>query len=96
MLKKDNLKLKFSLRAMLCFEALAKKPFELKTATDQVLFLYAIIISYNDIQIDFKEFVDALDDDTELHRYLMDWLIQQIRYRDQFNQVEDDKKKVVE
>lgn len=60
-------KLKYTIRALFIFEQITKKPFEIRTTTDNYLFFYCMILANNpDTTLDWDEFLDAMDNDTSL------------------------------
>ena len=80
-----NYKLSYTNRALMIFESLTDKPFEIKSLTDQYIFFYSVILANNkDIKLTFDEFVDLLDEEDNL-KYLTDWLQEEIKFKSQFN-----------
>lgn len=54
--------LAYNIRAMILFEKIADKPFEIKTLTDWAILAYACILSANlDFSFGFDEFVDKIE-----------------------------------
>ncbi len=62
-----ELKLKYSVRSMMLFEAAANKLFSLDTLSDQYLFLYCCILAGNkDTDLTFDKLLDSLDEDPRI------------------------------
>lgn len=60
-------KLKYTIRALFIFEQITGKPFEIKTLLDNWIFFYSIILANNpDNPLDWEEFLDAIDNDSNL------------------------------
>ena len=79
-----ELKLKYTNRALMIFEQLSNKPFEIKNLTDQYVFFYSVILANNkDVSLTFDEFIDMLDEDENL-KYLTDWFINEMKIKSQF------------
>jgi len=55
---------RYTLRAMMMWEAITKKRFEIVTITDQWLYYFTLLLASNPgMEMDFEEFVDACDDE---------------------------------
>lgn len=62
-----ELKVKYTIRALFIFEQITGRAFEIKTLMDNYLFFYSMILANNpDTPLEWDEFIDALDNDTEL------------------------------
>ena len=60
-------KVRYSLRAMFIFEAIAKRPFEITSLIDNYILLYSIILANNpENPLDWEVFLDACDEDPNL------------------------------
>ena len=55
---------KNNIKAMLVFEGLTEKPFELKTLTDVCQYEFCMLYANNkDFSMDFEDFLEALEDE---------------------------------
>lgn len=69
-LRTDKLK---SLRAMLMFESITKKTFELKTMSDIYLYFYLVLSTSNkDANLEFDEYLDYMEEHPEVLNLLID------------------------
>lgn len=60
----EELKMKFTLRAMLIFEQVCGKTFALSNITDEYIYLYCMIMANNpDSKLTFNDLIDAMDED---------------------------------
>ena len=73
-IKGKEVKLKYSLRSLFAFEQMTNKAFEVKTLLDEYVFLYCMIISNNDIQLTFSEFIDEAENHPEYMTEFQDFL----------------------
>lgn len=70
-------KVKYTIRALFIFEQITGRAFEIKTTMDNYLFFYSMILANNpDNPLDWDEFIDAVDNDTnlinQLNKVIMD------------------------
>ena len=60
-------KFKFTLRAMMLFEQVAKKPFSINSMLDEYLYLYCMIMANNtNATLTFEDLIDAMDEDPSI------------------------------
>ena len=59
-------KIKYTLRAIMLFEQIMDKTFELKGITDQVVFLFCLIRANNDDKLDYEDYLAYLDEHPEM------------------------------
>ncbi|MGM9799559.1 MAG: hypothetical protein ACI30M_02600 [Muribaculaceae bacterium] len=63
---------KQNLKAMIMYEKMTDKPFSIQTFTDIITLMYCCIIASNEEYIGFNEFLEALDNNSELLSELSD------------------------
>ena len=64
-------------KAIMVFEAMTEKPFEIKTTTDMVAYMYATILAGTpDLKLTLDQFVDALDDDPAMMQRMTEIVLQ--------------------
>lgn len=79
-----ELKLKYTNRSMMIFEAITDKVFQLENMTDQYIFFYSTLLANNpDLQITFDEFIEELDNDAEAFPHFTDWFTKEMTMRSQ-------------
>lgn len=62
-------KVKYSIRALMLFEQIADKNFEIVNLMDKHLFYYCLILASNkDCNLEWDNFLDALDEDNGLYK----------------------------
>lgn len=87
-------KLKYTIRALFIFEQIAKKPFEVTSTLDNYLFFYCMILANNpDTPLDWDEFIDAVDNDTNLILQLNEVIKESQKKNELFNEVADNGEK---
>lgn len=70
-----NIELKYSIRALMIYENVEGKTFNPKTTTDFLTFMYCVVLaSSKDYSITFDEFIDTIDENTEILKDFIDWL----------------------
>jgi hypothetical protein len=63
----DNTVFKFKIKALILFERIANKPFEIKTTEDLYLYFYCVrCVNIDDYSQQFDDFLDECDDNPEL------------------------------
>lgn len=63
----NEYKVKITLRAMLIFEQITKRPFNPSSMLDEYVYFYCILLANNpDMNMDFNKFMDALDDNPSI------------------------------
>lgn len=66
---------KFTLRALLMYEEMEQKPFDPKTFTDQLKFIYCVLVCSNDYtDLTWEGFVDGLSEEFSIEE-LRDWMV---------------------
>lgn len=70
-----EIQLKNKLRSILLYEQIADKTFSPTTITDMMLYFYCVVISCNDLNLTFAEFLDILDEDPTLFTEFNKWLV---------------------
>ena len=81
-------KLKYSVRAMMLFEAAngGGKLFSLDTLSDQYLFLYCCILAGNkDTDLTFDKLLDSLDEDPSIFTVYTDFMKRELSRQAEFN-----------
>lgn len=85
-------KVKYTLRALFIFEQITGKAFEVNTLLDNYVFFYSIILANNpDTNLDWDEFIEALDNDTLLYKTLNDIIKSNQKTEEIFNTEETNK-----
>lgn len=88
-INKKQYEVKYTIRAIFLYEAITKKPFEIKTLTDSYVFFYSMLLANNpDNIIDWDEFINELDRNPKLLEELNAILTQQQNLDKMYN--EDD------
>lgn len=60
-------KVKLTLRALILFEKVAGTSFKFETLSDQILYLYCLILANNeDVEISLEDLIDAMDNDPSI------------------------------
>ena len=86
-------KLKYSVRAMMLFEAASQKLFNLDTLSDQYLFLYCCILAGNkDTDLTFDKLLDSLDEDPSIFTVYTDFMKRELSRQAEFRGKDDTKK----
>lgn len=63
-LNNKEYKIKVTLRAMVIFEQIASKPFEISNTLDQFVYFYSLLLANNpECNMTFDDFLDSLDED---------------------------------
>lgn len=85
--------LKYSVRAMMLFEAAANKLFSLDTLSDQYLFLYCCILAGNkDTDLTFDKLLDSLDEDPSIFTAFTKFMTDELKRQAEFKGKDDTKK----
>jgi len=93
-LREKTYKVKYSIRAMLAFEQLAGKSFEIKNLTDLYIFCYCMLLAgMNEEPLTFDEFLDACDEDQEMITRLSEYVNKQAKVNERFAGEEESKKR---
>lgn len=70
-----EVKLKYSFRALMIFENITKRSFNPQTVSDIVIFFYSVVLGSNrNINIEFDDFIDYLDENPEKMNEFSEWL----------------------
>ena len=74
-----DITLKYSMRAIMLYEAIQKKPFAPESTTDVLVFLYCVLMgSAKDLDLDFNNFLDIVDDNPSILVDFSEWLTSEI------------------
>lgn len=66
-IKGIDYKFKFTLRAMMLWEQITKRTFNIGSITDEYLYLYCMLMANNpDSNLTFDELIDAMDEDPNI------------------------------
>lgn len=96
-IKDREVTLKYSFRSLMLYENIQKKSFNPETTTDVLVFMFCVIMgSDKDIDLDFNEFLDMVDDNPNLVIEFSNWLTFEINKSNMLSpeEEEDEKKKV--
>lgn len=96
-IKDREVTLKYSFRALMLYENIQKKSFNPETTTDVLVFMFCVIMgSDKDIDLDFNEFLDMVDENPNLVIMFSNWLTTEINKQNTLSpeEEEDEKKKV--
>lgn len=64
-IKDNEYEVKNNMKAMLVFEGMTEKPFEIKNLTDLCTYFFAMCYANNeDFTMDFNDFLEALEDES--------------------------------
>ena len=89
-----EIKLKYSFRALLLYENILKKSFAPETTTDVLVFMFCVIMgSAKDLQLDFNEFLDMIDENPHLMTEFAEWLTGEINKTNTLTPEDDEEKK---
>ena len=81
-------KLKYTIRALLIFEQITERPFEIRNTMDNYLFFYCMLLANNpDNLLDWDEFIDAMDNDASLITQLNQVVVDSTKKNELFNEV---------
>jgi len=70
-IKENEYEVKNNMKAMLVFEGMTEKPFELKTLTDICQYEFCMLYANNDgFSMDFNDFLEALEDENVSNAFL--------------------------
>lgn len=91
-----EIQLKYSFRAMMIYDNIAKKSFEPKGITEIVILFYSILMaSDKTLEVTFDEFMDWLDDNQTIFNDFVKWLqgtIEKNNYLSQKTEADGEKK----
>lgn len=60
-------KVKFTIRAMMIYERVSDAPFNLNNVTNQILYMYCVLLANNpDMTMTFEELIDYIDENFNL------------------------------
>ncbi|MCD7977020.1 MAG: hypothetical protein LUG51_07635 [Tannerellaceae bacterium] len=92
-IKEKSYKVKYSIRAMMAFEQIAGKNFEIKSLTDLYIFCYSMVLAgMNEEPLAFDDFIDACDTDPQLITQLSEYMNKSVKMNEQLNKKADTKK----
>lgn len=84
-------KVKYTIRGLFIFEQITGKPFEIKTLLDNYIFFYSLILANNpDNPLQWEEFLEAIDNDSNLYIQL-NQIVEDYQKKDEVFNVEDSK-----
>lgn len=87
-----NIELKPKMRALLYFEKIAHKSFDVSTLEDVVVYLYSTILSCSpDEEITWDDFMKELDDHPEYIMTFKDWMQNSKEFANYFLRMSDQK-----
>lgn len=90
-IKGKEYNIKYTIRAMIIFEQVTKQMFQIKTLTDEYLFLYSLVMANNkDANLTFDDLLDAIDEDSNIMLQFEEFMKQEADKQQLFN--DDDKK----
>lgn len=93
-IKDRDVELKYSLRSIMLYENIQKKSFAPETTTDVLVFMFCVLVgSDKDLQLDFNEFLDMIDDNPNLVVEFSNWLVAETTKNNQLSP-DDEKKKL--
>ena len=74
-INQKEIELKYSFRALMIFENITKRSFNPQTVSDIVIFFYSVVLGSNrNINIEFDDFIDYLDENPEKMNEFSEWL----------------------
>lgn len=74
-----EIKLRYTMRSLMLYENILKKSFAPETTTDVLVFMFCVIMgSAKDLQLDFNEFLDMIDENPSLMTEFAEWLTGEI------------------
>ena len=86
-----ELKFRSTFKSIMLFEAITGKSFEIRNVSDQLLYVYCIIVACNpDYEQDFEGFLEVLDNDPSQLESLLERLGSLTRRDSLFNPTEKD------
>lgn len=92
-----EIQLKYSFRSLILYENIQNKSFAPESTTDVLIYMFCVILaSERDIQLDFNDFLDMIDEHPELVVEFSTWLTNEINKTNTLTaeETEEDKKKV--
>ena len=67
LIKTQEYKIKYGIRAMLIAEQITQQPFSLDNMNEQLVFLYSCLLAAdNELTMSYEEFLDAVDEDMSI------------------------------
>lgn len=87
-------RLKYTFRALMLFEQITNKMFNIESLSDELVFFYCILLASNpDDTMTFDEFMDSVDDNPTLLAQFQQFLADEASKRNVYGKVEDNEKK---
>lgn len=78
-IKDREVELKYSFRSLILYENIQKKSFAPESTTDVLIFMFCTILaSDRDLQLDFNDFLDMIDENPQLVVDFSSWLTAEI------------------
>lgn len=99
-IKDREVKLKYSMRALILYENIQNKSFQPSSTTDVLVYMFCVILSSDkELNLTFDEFLDIVDDNPKIMVDFSTWLTSEINKEDTLSpqeevSEEDEKKKV--
>lgn len=97
-IKDKEVKLKYTLRAMMLYENIQNKSFAPESTTDVLVYMFCVILSSDkELNLTFDEFLDMVDENPKLMVDFSNWLTGEINKEDTLSPKEEenpDEKKV--
>lgn len=91
--KEINLSLRYSLRALMFWEQMMSKAFDIQTLTDTYVLFYCFLLASNKpFDISFEQFMDMLDENHNAVREFNTWFREQTELQAQTSNPEKPKK----
>lgn len=96
-IKDKDIELKFSFRSLMIYENITKKSFNPESTSDILIFMFCVLISSDkDLNLDFGEFLDYVDNNPYIIVDFSEWFTGQMNNANTISpdEDEDDKKKL--
>lgn len=97
-IKDREVKLKYSMRALMLYENIQNKSFAPESTTDVLVYMFCVILSSDkELDLTFDEFLDIVDENPKIMVDFSNWLTSEINKDDTLSpqqEEEEEKKKV--
>ena len=85
--------LRYSFRSLILYENIQKKSFSPETTTDVLIFMFCVILSSEkDLDFDFNQFLDMIDENPSLVAEFALWLTKEMDRQNTLSPEEEPKK----
>lgn len=85
--------LRYSFRSLILYENIQKKSFSPETTTDVLIFMFCVILSSEkDLDFDFNQFLDMIDENPSLVTEFALWLTKEMDKQNELSPEEESKK----